>query len=280
LPRSSSRNAPRPRRPVSLRARRRRARALIASVAIALAAAAAYGISYASYLPLFTIGAISVSGSEAISPKLIERYAESVVYDGSYGFLSRADIFLYPRADIEQGLSRFFPRIESARVARASMLASTVAIAIVERKQFAQWCADEQCYSMDEKGFIFARAASTTTQYVFRGGLATSSQPVGQRFASAQLPGILVALKLFGQAGFHPLGAFVKDDKDFTMPLVEGYQIKASFGADAMALVRNLELVLSSDVLKGKENSLEYVDLRFGNRVYYKLKGQEQQSVH
>jgi len=43
--------------------------------------------------------------------------------------------------------------------------------------------------------------------------------------------------------------------------------------------VKNLELVLSSDVLKGKTDALEYVDLRFGNRVYYKLKGQKQQSV-
>jgi hypothetical protein len=37
-----------------------------------------------------------------------------------------------------------------------------------------------------------------------------------------------------------------------------------------------LELVLSSDALQGKEGQLEYIDLRFGDRVYYKLRGQEE----
>jgi hypothetical protein len=34
-----------------------------------------------------------------------------------------------------------------------------------------------------------------------------------------------------------------------------------------------LQLVLSSDALTGKESELQYVDLRFGDRVYYKLQG-------
>mgnify|MGYP001565319663 CR=1 FL=1 len=37
-------------------------------------------------------------------------------------------------------------------------------------------------------------------------------------------------------------------------------------------VVRNLELILSSDALQAKLDSLDYVDLRFGNRVYYQLK--------
>ena len=58
-----------------------------------------------------------------------------------------------------------------------------------------------------------------------------------------------------------------------------GFAVRASFGNDGEAVVKNLQLVLSSDVLRGRESELEYVDLRFGNRVYYKLKGREQQSA-
>ena len=39
-------------------------------------------------------------------------------------------------------------------------------------------------------------------------------------------------------------------------------------------MVRNLQLVLSSNPLNGKASDLQYIDLRFGNRVYYKLKGE------
>ncbi len=63
------------------------------------------------------------------------------------------------------------------------------------------------------------------------------------------------------------------------MRLGEGFLLKVSYGADAGTLVKNLQLVLQSDVLQGKRDKIEYIDLRFGNRVYYKLKGQPEVST-
>jgi len=64
----------------------------------------------------------------------------------------------------------------------------------------------------------------------------------------------------------------VENEQDFKVSLLQRFALRASFGADADTLVRNLQDVLSSDTLRGKENKIEYVDLRFGNRVYYKNK--------
>ena len=55
--------------------------------------------------------------------------------------------------------------------------------------------------------------------------------------------------------------------------LADGYFVRASFGQDARALSQNLKLVTVTDPLKSKIKSLEYIDLRFGDRVYYKLVG-------
>ena len=104
--------------------------------------------------------------------------------------------------------------------------------------------------------------------------VSTYKNPIGHSFVSAHLPGILALLDLFQQAGLHPWGATVENNEDFSIPLSEGYFIKATFGEDTDQLVRNLNLVLSSDVLRSKQNDLEYIDLRFGDRVYYKLKGE------
>ena len=79
-----------------------------------------------------------------------------------------------------------------------------------------------------------------------------------------------------GQAGFTPLGVTVESDTDFSVPLREGFALKASFGESPDELVKNFQLVLASDALQGKESQLEYVDLRFGDRVYYKLLGQDE----
>lgn len=145
-------------------------------------------------------------------------------------------------------------------------------------------------------------AASTTPQlqpvspaavrmYVFEGGLGTSTvsaeatpdtpvNPIGHRFVGAHMPGIIKLLLMLSQAGYAPTGAQVTSMQDFNVPLSSsaddggsGFYIKASFGEDPASIVSNLQLVLSSDALAGKLDQIQYVDLRFGDRVYYKLRG-------
>ena len=125
-------------------------------------------------------------------------------------------------------------------------------------------------------------------QYVFLDGIGTSTQlsasstasstpphksPIGQTFVGAHIPGIIALLQILGQAGYTPTGASVENAQDFWVPLTQGFYIKASFGEDPENIVSNLQLVLSSDALAGRAGQLEYVDLRFGDRVYYKLQG-------
>ena len=43
-------------------------------------------------------------------------------------------------------------------------------------------------------------------------------------------------------------------------------------GTNPASLVKDFKLVLSSDALKKDIDRLEYIDLRFGNKVYFKLK--------
>ncbi len=274
-----------PKRKAPLRSRRRKLRAFMALVILVLLAGAAYGMSWLSYQPQFSIQSISVVGASAVPPAMIEDYAQTILDNGSYHFLSRDNIFIYPRTVLQNDIVGYFPRIASASVSRASFLSTALTIAVQERQQLALWCTDGdlQCYSMDKGGFIFAQAPATsptsTTQYIFHGGISTSTIPIGQSFVPAHLPGLIVLLQLLGQAGFIPQGATVVSDQDFSIPLTEGFFIKASFGEDAGTLTNNLQLVLSSDALSGKQNQLQYVDLRFGDRVYYKLNGQPETSA-
>lgn len=272
-----------PKRPMPLRARRRRVRAFIAFLVLVFVAGVAYGVHVASYLPQFSVNTVSVVGASDVAPKLISDYVETILDDGSYHFLSRKNIFLYPRAAIEQAVVGFFPRIKSAKVSRPSVLSTTIEVTVEERQPFALWCgADSRCYSMDDGGFIFAEASTTQEhagQYIFEGGIATSTDAIGQTFVRAHLAGLIALLHLLGQAGFDPRGVSVEGEQDFSIPLRDGFRIKASFGEEGTTLIKNLQLVLVSDTLNGKKDQLEYIDLRFGNRVYYKLKGQEQQSA-
>ncbi len=277
---------------VPLRARRRRARLIGVVVALVLLGVAVWSIGYISYLPSLTVGAVSVAGAEGVSPHLVQAYAESQIRSEANTFLSRENIFLFDEKKIAKSIVEHFPRIKSAEITRESMFATAVAVSVVERTAFARWCAqspqgDEtgDCYLLDTEGFVFERLAAESTStipiaetsYVFHGGF--NGDPMGRQFAPAHFPGIASLLRVLSQANFAPRGATIDNDQDFSIPLSSGFYIKASFGEDVNRLVHNLQLVLSSSVLQGKEDRIEYIDLRFGGRVYYKLKGQEETTV-
>jgi hypothetical protein len=285
----------RPQKRVSpVRVQRRRTRIIVSALVASLLISGALVASYVSYLPRYSIESVEVLGAQVVPADTIADYAESLIYNGSHSFFSHANIFLYPSALIEKDIPLEFPRIQSATIARNSLLANAITITVVERQPTALWCTSPggggTCYDMDQNGFIFAQAsanASTSEGFVFSGGIATSTDStstpqtnmIGQTFAPGHVQGLIAFLQQLGQAGFTPLGANVQSDEDFTVPLQQGFYIYASFGEDPGALVNNLQLVLSSDALSGQVQDLEYVDLRFGDKVYYKLNGQDQQQA-
>ena len=270
-----------------------------------------YGLGLASYLPQFSIQTIDVRGTKELRSDLVRAHVESVLHNGAYSLFSRTNIFLYPRAQLQEEVKGYFRRIENVHIARESFLATALIVAVEEREAFARWClpaevpaqaggsfgldsAEEQselCYLIDRGGLIFAPVGTTSaglaTAHVFRGGFSPSissgqvatSGLLGQTYLPGRFAGIVALLERLGQTGFTPRSVFTEGEQDFSVALAEGFELRATFGADVSRLVRNLELVLSSESLRDKESQLEYVDLRFGNRVYYKLKGEEQQST-
>jgi len=268
--------------PERLRTRRRRFRVIGSLAAIVVLAAAAYGASWASYLPKYSIQDILVAGASEVPQDLIYSYVETKLHDGRYSFLSRSNIFFYPRDSIERAVVEYFPRIKSAKVSRESLLATAITVSIEERETFAKWCHEEGCYFLSDEGLIFAPAASNApakSPYIFRGSISSTTAAIGQKYLPGSFAGVVALLERLGQAGFSPREVVAKDDQDFSVRLQQGFDVRASYGADVGALVKNLELVLASEPLRGKEDKLEYVDLRFGNRVYFKLKGEEQQGT-
>src|SRR3989338_2519667 len=142
--------------PERLRTRRRRFRVIGALAAALVLLAAAYGASWASYLPAYSIQDIRVSGASEVPGELVRSYVETKLHDGRYSFLSRSNIFFYPRESIERAVVEYFPRIKSAKVSRESLLATVITVSIEERETFAKWCHEEGCYFLSDEGLIFA----------------------------------------------------------------------------------------------------------------------------
>ncbi len=260
-----------------LRAKRRRTRVLIGLGILILGAGATWGAGYATHLPQFAIEQIEVVGANDISEDLVRAYVEAELRDGSNAFFSKENVFLYPRRALEQGVQKYFPRLHSVNISRDSLLAQSIRVTVAERGPSARWCVLEECYLMDDNGFIFAEepmASPYTVPYTFRGALPEGVDPIGQKFLPERFAQVVTLLHLLEEKNFIPKVITIESEQDFSVSLERGYKLRIAFNEDAEKIVRNLELVLSSDALRGREGELEYVDLRFGNRVYYKFFGE------
>ena len=269
-------------RPTPLRVKRRRLRLVVLVLVVIALALATYAVHRVSYLPKFNVTRIDVVGEQNIDPSVITSYVDTQLHDGKNHFFSRSNIFVYPQTVIERGIEASFPRVKSATISRSG-LSTALTVTIVERTPYSKWCDGSQtnpgnCFDLDQNGYIFAEDASTTPvaeQYIFTGAI--TGQPIGQTFVPGHMPGIIALLHIVQQqSSLHPSGVAIESNEDITVHFAEGFDMKASFGEDAAALARNLSLILSSQPLQGKQSEIEYIDLRFGDRVYYKLKGQDE----
>ena len=264
----------------SLRERRRKMRLLVAIATLIIAGGAVFGLRALLNLPRLSIESIQIVGAKEVTPETIRVYVDGQIHDGAWHFFSRENIFFYPKRELQKGIPAHFSRIRSADVARTGLFSRELAVKVRERVPLALWCRDgEECFVFDESGFIFAAgdAVAESELLVFRGGLnqQPNESPIRQVFLPDTLKRIVELTERLKEAGFPAAEVAIENDTDFSMWLMKGFSLRGVFSADPSALVRNLQLVLTSDALRAKADQLEYIDMRFGNRVYYKLKGEQ-----
>ena len=265
------RNEPRTRKP--LRKRRRNLRMIMGASIGSILMLCIYGVHWASFLPHYSIQTIKIIGVQNIPETTVRDHVISLLHPEHFSFISPANLYAYSPGTIANSLVGTFPRIASARITRDLSPDNAIAVSITERRSYALWCG-AACYVMDEYGFIFAPATldtHTDTGYIFGGNHTDAESPIGYLYASTHFDALIALMQRLTNEGFAPRGIMVESDTDFAVPLGAGFSVKATFGEDATALVRNLKLVLSSDAIRSATSSLEYVDLRFGDRVYYKM---------
>lgn len=271
-----------PERPSPLRERRRRAR-IVALVLVAIASAViVYELHALSYSPRFSFQHVIVMGAQFVPPDEVEALVRARLAESQRGFISGSTIFNYPKDDISAAIVNEFPRVSNVRLFKHSILSNEIVVELRERLPFARWCSENEsalCYQMDDTGYIFDSEdilVPFITPYTFLGGLEASSTPIGGTVAPGHMRGITALADVLGRSQYRPTRIVIAKESDFSIETQDGLLLKFTYGSLPETLVRNLDLVFSSDALRGKEAQVEYVDLRFGNRVYYRLKGQEE----
>ena len=248
-----------------------RAAALVL-VSLALVAG---GFVFLSRLPALRIAEVRVEGvAEPFTGEIAARARAEL--SGAYGFLvPKSNSFLYPREALAAAILDAFPRLASAKLERDGLTALTIRVA--PRTAAALWCGgpSSHCYAIDHSGVIYEEVPpeENSALLVIRGGRG-AAEPVGGSLLTPERFRELLSFALYlKDRGLAADALAITPEGDYRFGLSGGAELRLA-GTQAFGIVReNFEAVLSSDDFKKKSLAgLEYIDLRFGNKIYYREK--------
>lgn len=228
---------------------------------------------------------IVVEGTQNVSPKTIRAAVEARVADGRFSLINKNSTLFFPKEQVASALYAQFPRIHTA-VVSPQIATRDVHIRVSEREPFAVWCAPlgdtedaRECFYIDEAGVVFERAHEPYELLVVEGSTVPSeiypqSEPFLRTVEPEHFKNMNAFIALLTENGFHPQQV-VFDGADITIALMGGYDIRADItraGEDSMIALLS---ILSQKELADARAQLLYIDIRFGERVYYKLRESE-----
>ncbi len=237
------------------------------------------GISYLLKRPEVSIQEVVLNGNETVLLEDIKSLVNKEI-SGDYFFIfPRSDIFIYPRNFIEKSILLKFKRVEEVKVSSVGF--NSILVEIKERKPKALWCGENrledaipECFFLDENGLLYASSPVFTGDIYFRfyGPLGDGSS-VGQYFLpKKRFQEILFFLQSLRKSDIQATELAVGDVNSYELYLGSSTRVLFAQDAKLSSVLDNLKSTLLSDDLKNNGTvGIDYIDLRFGNKVYYKF---------
>jgi hypothetical protein len=288
-----------------LKERRRRERRRMLFILLTLLVIVTAAMFAALWSPAFRIQHVDAAGPDSDG---IQMTALSSL-TGTYKYvLPRNSIFFFPENDMRAQILQQYPDVSAISISRLSF--NTIAIDAVPREAALLWCGatytpalsslanalvasttatstpsivapvQAPCYDADSQGDIFEPDTNPPADMIrMYDSLASSTNatnsPLGDTVAEASmLPNALELVKDIKSLGV-PIVSLVLRGDEADMYAQSGTRITYVLGTEQATA----ELATSAfPSLNLNDGSLEYVDLRFAGKVYYKKVGSTKQT--
>lgn len=228
-------------------------------------------------IPALKIQKITVEGNVLISKEDIVNSVKEGMIGNFMGVLPKENIFLFPREDVLKKMIKDVPRIKTAEIKREFF--DGLSIKISERTNAAILCDKEDCAAIDEDGLVFEKtpyiSGGAVLKFFDRRGSDSDESPdklMGKSILpKAQFKKIADFSSLVSKMNGEVVGVILKKENIYELRLREGWNILINSKNEPSPTFANLMTALNFEI-KEKHANLAYVDLRFGNKVYFKYK--------
>ncbi len=254
--------------------RKRRRIIRLALLSLFLLCLVCVGIFYFFRMKSLQVSEVIVTGATTINPEILIEEAKQQSEGYVALFVPRTFFLAYPRDEIAKQILERHKEINFAEVKLSGF--NKGEIGIVERSPFAFYCTSLSCYVADEKGLVYEEASTTSRHVVFR-DLRIESQMqslVGSYPLSSEvLKDVEHFMRKLSDLNLHLKEAVIEENGDVTVATEEG-NLLVSIQEPLDGQYEFLKTALSQEIFKypdGAVKSFNYIDLRFGKKVFYKL---------
>lgn len=288
--------------------KKKKRRIIISSLFVLVFILIIWGMSYISSHKIFHIEEIQINELRFIDSVEVDTLVKEKL-EGKYIWLfSRSNSVIFPRSEIEKSIKEKFP--SAKRVDTDFRGFHVIKINIIEHDPVAKWCdfpvgtapeiehegnpeleekksdsesaipdvkkntSNVNCYFLNENGLIFVEEPDLHAGvYVNFFGL-IEDDPLGKNFSTKnKFKDLLELTKLIRRLDISTKEIWTKTGEVYAIVTESGAKLYIDNEDDEVSIFRNLETVINQDAInKAQFKNIDYIDLRFGNRVFYKLK--------
>ena len=243
-------------------------------------------LALTAHLKQFKIEQINILGNDVIHESDLYKIASEEIEGKYFKIFPKNNSIIFPRRGIGSEISSKYKRIEETNISFGGL--HVIKIQVREREPKGVWCGETielsnvdelECYFVDGSGYIFSIAPKFSGNLFFKyyGG-EIGEDIIGKYYLSEEkFKEISFLLQSFKNIKLNPVSyewggegdskVVVEANSDSNINSLILFNNKDDLGF----IFENLKLVLEDDVFSGDEVlSLEYIDLRFGNKIYFK----------
>jgi cell division septal protein FtsQ len=197
------------------------------------------------------------------------------------GIIPKNNILFMGKAAIGNAISKSFPDVASVKTTLAGL--GSLTVEVTERSPYGKWCViadpNNNCLMIDDQGLAFEKfdqsmqssattSTSTAILIVF-----TSAEPKLDTniFNKTRFEKLKQFIQSFKSAGF-VIDSVKEQDADYFFTLDNGAEIRLQGTDDPEDIASKLFSVEADLQKQADAGRVDYIDLRYGNKVYLKMK--------
>lgn len=229
-----------------------------------------YFIAFNRYLLIKSV-------NTSISPPSKERVLVSIQKEISgkkFGFVPANNFLFFNKIKVVTALLAQEPSFKDFSV-KYSPSEQSLSIDGQARQPVGTVCIQDECYSLDENGIVFPKSETEEETVLFN--LKDSNAPeinLGEQVLPEKLVDFVLSFKRINSQKIKIKSVTIEEDylnAGFLKIVTEkSWFLLVLFDSSPEAVSENLELILREEI-KDNQMRLEYIDLRYKDKAYYKL---------